>query len=333
MKNFVLFLVSIFTSSILLAQDLYVVTNANELKIINLETFQVTDLFAIDIYEVGYIVDIAFSPNGDMYGVTGNRTLLQIDLNNQSYTIIANLPNSDSYPGLVCNNNNELITSSYLGGILYKYNLDTQSLNSVTDNASTPGDFTIYKGNLVYPSTFEANIQSYNGSTFTTVGCVISSLFTFVNSFENCTNNTIYAIDENNKIYKYNLETTTFELVADLIGVVNKIYGGATLTEHLASACTIEPLMSVNCELSATDFSQNAFNLFPNPANTYLNITIPVSFQQLEFTIFDNLGRIVFTERSNKNKIDISVLIPGVYFLRLKVDGRNVGQTEKFIKT
>ncbi len=59
--------------------------------------------------------------------------------------------------------------------------------------------------------------------------------------------------------------------------------------------------------------------LFPNPANTFLNIPL-ASKVSVSLALFDQSGRMIFLKHPTEEKLDISTLDNGLYFYQLKVD-------------
>ena len=70
-------------------------------------------------------------------------------------------------------------------------------------------------------------------------------------------------------------------------------------------------------------------NIFPNPVSDELTIEFDENnIDDIEFTLYNLAGQIVFPDDNKKieyNKtIDISALIPGIYFVELNVNGTRV---------
>lgn len=72
----------------------------------------------------------------------------------------------------------------------------------------------------------------------------------------------------------------------------------------------------------------NAFSVFPNPANYIININSPCEIDQLE--LYDVLGKRVYNQNnvmSNKMKINTSNLVNGIYYLKLSsLEGSTIQQ-------
>lgn len=80
--------------------------------------------------------------------------------------------------------------------------------------------------------------------------------------------------------------------------------------------------------LGIEENSESLFSLYPNPTNGLLNIKsiTPVS----EITIYNNLGQFLFTSEE-KDQVNISSLIKGIYFVKIK-DENGQTETKKVIK-
>ncbi|MEZ5195662.1 MAG: T9SS type A sorting domain-containing protein [Bacteroidales bacterium] len=74
----------------------------------------------------------------------------------------------------------------------------------------------------------------------------------------------------------------------------------------------------------------NLIEIFPNPTTEFITINMPINLPIEEATIYNHLGQKVLTTRPENNKVDVSRLKPGIYFIEVKTkDGR---WNKKFIK-
>ncbi|MBL0013334.1 MAG: T9SS type A sorting domain-containing protein [Flavobacterium sp.] len=73
---------------------------------------------------------------------------------------------------------------------------------------------------------------------------------------------------------------------------------------------------------------KNKMVLFPNPASDYLNISSAATIESV--VIIDVNGRVIKTIYRDANKIDVSNLQNGIYFMKVKTN--NSYETMKFIK-
>jgi hypothetical protein len=298
-------------------QDIYLVNSNNEIKVLDLETLSVTDLFEIDPVEVGILNDLAFAPDGRLFGVSSSWKLVEIDLATATTTIIADLPIGGAYTSLVCSANNELFTSRISPPQLYKYDLDTNQLDMVVENISTPGDLTFYKGNLVYPNIFNDVIKGFDGSSNTNIGCSFPLIYTFVNDFVDCETNNIYALNFDAGLYLFDLETENYEFLANLSSTAGQLNGGATQTEYLASACPLEVLEPVVCNpLDTENFRENGITLISNPVERNIDFEVTIA-GEIAYSIYSVEGRLVLDGKVDNKSISVSQLGSGIYFLRL----------------
>lgn len=306
-----------FSMSSIQAQEIYLVNSANTINIVNIETLQVTELFTVDASQAGYLTDIAFAPDGRFFGVTNGWRLIEIDILNQTFSFVADLPVGDPYTALVCNSQGQLLTSRTFSEELYAYDLNTSSLSMVATGISSPGDFTFYKGNLVYPNILNDFIKAYDGNTITSIGCSISFLYTFVNNFQDCESNDIYAFDQFANLYNFDLETENYELIANLFDELGLVNGGATQTEYMASACTVENLETVTCEiLSVNEVNSLKFMLYPNPVTERVNILNP-SQEIKNMEVYSLMGELLKTQKDNLSYVDLSNEAAGIYLLKI----------------
>ena len=89
----------------------------------------------------------------------------------------------------------------------------------------------------------------------------------------------------------------------------------------------IDAVLSTNEEVEIT----NSISVYPNPVNEVLFINTPHDVVLLDYNISNILGKIVIRDKfiSNSNKIDVSSLTTGMYFLSLTTDQGKV--TKKII--
>lgn len=67
--------------------------------------------------------------------------------------------------------------------------------------------------------------------------------------------------------------------------------------------------------------------IYPNPFESEINISVvgKTDLSSITISVFDQSGRLVITKKENTDKIllDLSHLIPGIYFMHFIHDGRN----------
>lgn len=115
--------------------------------------------------------------------------------------------------------------------------------------------------------------------------------------------------------------------------VVVRMGNQATSGEVPTQLCNSiwEKLNAVMCSTTSTDEinkSKEIILIFPNPANTEINIVLP-SNDSTKIEISNAMGQLIINDQ-NKSKIDISNLPNGLYFISVKQGQRSY--TQKLIK-
>lgn len=102
----------------------------------------------------------------------------------------------------------------------------------------------------------------------------------------------------------------------------NPMYG-TTGNSGLIHIYNPDPNYSISTGINS--LTKNVISIYPNPASDVLNIKSESSLTNIEYTISDYTGR-TLKAGELQDKIDISWLKPGIYFLTAE------GETIKFIK-
>lgn len=115
--------------------------------------------------------------------------------------------------------------------------------------------------------------------------------------------------------------------------VVVRMGNQATSGEVPTQLCNSiwEKLNSVMCNatsINETISYTKAISIFPNPANTEINIVLP-SNDNIQIEITNAMGQLIIKDQ-NKNKIDISNLPNGLYFISVRQGQQSY--TQKLIK-
>jgi len=114
-----------------------------------------------------------------------------------------------------------------------------------------------------------------------------------------------------------------------VIRMGNQVNSGEVPTQFCNSIW--EKLNAVMCNktsINETGSNTTSISIYPNPATTELNINF-TSLDDIQIEISDALGRLIIKDH-NKNKIDISNLVHGLYFISIKQ--REQIYTKKLIK-
>ena len=91
---------------------------------------------------------------------------------------------------------------------------------------------------------------------------------------------------------------------------------------------------SATVGLNNNEFSAAQINIFPNPANSVVNVTVSgIKTLPVHVAIFDVIGREVYSKTVNSNvvneRINIADLNSGVYFI--KVSNAQGSKTMRFV--
>lgn len=238
------------------SQTVYVLTrNASIYRLNQDSSFSLLTTLNIDL------LDIAISETGDFYGISSSG-IVYIDINNGAYTIMPNTGSIGGGSSLTYGANGDLYTISSRS--LYKYNINTNVSEIVSNfNLTTPGDLSIYKGNVIF-SNFVASqngnpaysrIMAYNISSgsIDEVFCLdnIHNTWGLANSFNTCEENTVTIVENISTIvdnfYNLNLDNGIItKLNIDTSSLDGPIYGLASDNEYLAANCNTQ-LQSVGC--------------------------------------------------------------------------------------
>jgi PKD repeat protein len=112
--------------------------------------------------------------------------------------------------------------------------------------------------------------------------------------------------------------------------VVGAINGDITCTP--SNSCGDGTPVSLTADVILNVFSLNNvnFNIYPNPANDYLNIELSSNNSKIDYALIDINGKVIVNNviESNQNfaKINISNLDKGIYTLRLIVDNEIINK-------
>jgi hypothetical protein len=100
-----------------------------------------------------------------------------------------------------------------------------------------------------------------------------------------------------------------------------------TLNTTVVSDFTIDPDYCLALTLNQ-DRHLQTIELLPNPATDAIRVRFPVEQTLTDLSIFDTDGKQVLIK--NTSTINVSLLKPGLYFIKLKTDKGEFSQ--KFIK-
>ena len=216
-------------------------------------------------------------------------------------------------------------TSALLDSMLLWYNIDTQKIYVM---GFSVGGKTTYTYGLFHSWRFGGFIPigaAVNGTTEVTglIQNANSKPFFLVHGSLDSPSIRFYpvrsALIANNAIEK----DTLMPGVAHTINFPNR---------NLILTIAYHWIDSVNCAQLALDIknieAENDVTIFPNPASTEIKINLP-SKNNFLIEVINTLGKTII-KTENQNKIDVSRLSSGIYFIKVKQE--NIFYSQKVIK-
>ncbi len=129
--------------------------------------------------------------------------------------------------------------------------------------------------------------------------------------------------------------TTTYDSTSVLIKDTNDkiLIGGYTTTQFYTTAPYhgFAMLRIEDGTLSNNEVKNNDFSLAPNPVRSVLNIKKPNGLNIDNITLFDVLGKVVYTTNNTQDQINLEYLKEGLYFVKIKSGAIN--ESFKIIKS
>jgi len=101
----------------------------------------------------------------------------------------------------------------------------------------------------------------------------------------------------------------------DLLCRALKVYPDSILIDDNGIGCTLEEVKRYCQTVSTDDLVDKEINLFPNPANGFVNITSESTIQKIE--LLDTTGKLIQVKNSHQTSINIDAYPPGTYIMRI----------------
>lgn len=105
-------------------------------------------------------------------------------------------------------------------------------------------------------------------------------------------------------------------------GIIDQINDPDINTHHIVEEASFT--------LSVEDTLVDNLILYPNPTKDYLNLNFNNLLYNGNYAVIDLSGKLILNAQLNSNKIDVSNIANGIYFLSVTSEGKT--QTQKFIK-
>ncbi|MES2680532.1 MAG: T9SS type A sorting domain-containing protein [Bacteroidota bacterium] len=139
-----------------------------------------------------------------------------------------------------------------------------------------------------------------------------------------CTNKAIYYTTDAGQSWRLSYTNPGTQL-RDLRISGNKVFVSTTCDNIILKLDISDLVVSI-----AANKTSEGFNLYPNPASDKLFVTAPASEKLTEVVIYDQLGKMIRTQKLTESRaIDIKNIIPGVYEVKI-ISGKKV-YTNKII--
>ena len=233
MRTSLLAAVCIFLANVLSGQVIYISSSGNAIYRLNLDDCSYTFISQVD----RQIYDIAFHPDGSLYGISGNGNFFSIDILTGTSSLLHDF-GGQTFNSLTIDANGLVYTIGN-DGELWSYDLNTGTAIFLGDiGYDATGDLTFYKGQFYVAATGDRivriDLNNVTNSTVIINDDIPGNILGIVSDVVNCTEVNCYAITNGNSdIYKINFMTNSLELVCELNITVG---GGASTSEFLASS-------------------------------------------------------------------------------------------------
>ena len=241
-------------------QSFYISNSQQELYLVDIGTCDATLVTNID-YLGENMNDIAFHPDGTLYGITGTGDLISINLTTGVGTFVLNIPQSGGqiFTSLIASDDGIIYASDKVGRLI---EIDVAvpsftNLGIIMPGNGAAGDLSFNGGDLYMASEdntlVQVNINNPGSSTtVATFPPTADDVFGVVSVFTSCTQITTYAMTNTGVLEINDISTGMTSPSCDLSTQINgNIYGGAAVDESKASECKLE------CDLNGSAAGQN----------------------------------------------------------------------------
>ncbi|MFK7755655.1 MAG: T9SS type A sorting domain-containing protein [Flavobacteriales bacterium] len=269
--------------------------------------------------------DIAVNGAGEVFGVTTSGEIHLINLENGTTSQVAAFSEFTAHTALVCDSESNFYSLDFFYNI-YVLNLETLEEELLFNVGElTPGDLGFYDGKLVFPSSLEPVLKTFDLET-NEVSTIYSlpqeivefnDIYGICNLFHACgeeslivgtMSGSVFLIDVENDIYlDLNVEYNP-EIGGNLNGI-------ASSGDVLSSACN-DPITSIeNASNLDVNCEQKTALIYPNPAPELIFLSCSETVERIEFIDFK--GEIVKIIEQPGRQISVVDLAAGVYNLKI----------------
>jgi hypothetical protein len=204
--------------------------------------------------------------------------------------------------------------NSIEGSMIIQHNDALTTLTGLDNLTSLGEDFAIEFNDVLTSLTGLENLTSIGG----TIAIVHNDTLPGLNGLENIQANTIeyLAIHNNSSLSECDVQSICEYLAAP---------GGEMDFHNNAPGCNSPEEVQQACLTSVKEnVLQEEITLSPNPASSFITITVPGDMPIEEAIIYNHLGQKVFTAKPVNNMVDISGLKQGIYILEVVTKNRTI---------
>lgn len=247
------------------------------------------------------------------YNVFGNGTISKIDISQPSPTPMLVLGGLTTAEGLFMNGN-ELYYTEFNSGTLSKIDVTQPSPTptQIVSGLTNPSGVYIV-GNFAYVSELTAGQISKIDITqpSPTPVAVLTGLSSPIGGMELIGDRLYFSQYSTDEVSYFNVSSPTELLFDTNLNGAEILYDGVDLyiTDFVAGMILkyTDPFAGI------PEMTLMELNIYPNPVVDKIEL-VGLS-QEIEFNIVNSLGDIVITGRSKDMRIDVSEILPGLYFI------------------
>ncbi|MEM9053492.1 MAG: T9SS type A sorting domain-containing protein [Bacteroidota bacterium] len=315
-KN-VLLLIALAISFCAKSQEFLISTADNKIYSVS-QDLTTTLLYDVGFFDQSSILDIAAKDANTIYAITGSGSLIEIDIVNQSFSILNTYPNTQ-VNALYYSADDELYAINNNGGTFNRINPVNGDIIEIQEfQQFTPGDLTSYDGNIIFAGA-DLDLYKYDqASDPVKIGCTELTIWGLANFVNGCGDQTVWAFDPGANVFEYDVEGNQLTFLGSLNDqVMSSINGAASINELEGENCPFQEIPEVNCVLSTNELTnRGGLNVYPNPSSGEVQLELPFPPEEARVVVYNLQGQLV-KEAVATNRLELYELPSGVYALQI----------------
>jgi len=236
-KTLPVFLLGILLNLPLFAQDFYILTPGNRLSAVTLQGCEKTFVTAVDL--PNSLTDIAFRPDGTLWGINGQGRIFQIDLNTGDADFAGQASQAGDFMTSLVGSQDGLLYAASDEGNLFVFDPSTGTADFLGNTGyGAAGDLTFSNGQLVMAAygnqMVRVDLENPLDSEPILDFFTNAPIFGVVTIAENCNDALTYASSSSSDgaVYEINFETEELNLACYMD---ERIFGAASELEFLGA--------------------------------------------------------------------------------------------------